>query len=114
MPRTKNYVRRWTEEEDRLLEHFVSQQGTTSHSRTSLTLLPEACTTVHDGSPLLSDTPEGDTVDWRQIARRIPGRSNKDCRKRWVYGISPLLNKGPWDEDEDVRLREAVELHGCR
>ena len=36
MPRTKNHVRWWTKEEDQLLEHFVSQQGKTSHLRPSL------------------------------------------------------------------------------
>ncbi|OCL02962.1 hypothetical protein AOQ84DRAFT_368788 [Glonium stellatum] len=53
-------------------------------------------------------------ISWNDIASRIEGRSNKDCRKRWVCGLAPRINKGPWVGDEDELLREGVRLHGTR
>ncbi|RDW93189.1 uncharacterized protein DSM5745_00511 [Aspergillus mulundensis] len=52
------------------------------------------------------------TVNWTEIARQVPGRTNKDCRKRWHGTTSAKVNKGPWTEDEDERLRNAVQKHG--
>ncbi|KAL4996285.1 hypothetical protein BDV10DRAFT_172520 [Aspergillus recurvatus] len=45
------------------------------------------------------------TVSWNEIATSLPGRTNKDCRKRWHGTASAKVNKGPWAEDEDERLR---------
>ncbi|KAK7756914.1 hypothetical protein SLS62_000930 [Diatrype stigma] len=54
----------------------------------------------------------GSVKDWNRIAAKLPSRSNKDCRKRWVNTLSGSLKKGTWDEDEDERLIAAVHLHG--
>ncbi|KAH8890316.1 hypothetical protein GQ53DRAFT_807096 [Thozetella sp. PMI_491] len=53
------------------------------------------------------------TVNWVEVARRLPGRNNKDCRKRWTK-ISEQWRKGSWDEEENARLRQAVAQHGTR
>ncbi|KAL4866178.1 hypothetical protein BDV12DRAFT_173228 [Aspergillus spectabilis] len=50
------------------------------------------------------------TVSWNEIATSLPGRTNKD--KRWHGTTSGKVNKGPWTEDEDERLRKAVQQHG--
>ncbi|KAH7304211.1 hypothetical protein B0I35DRAFT_153551 [Stachybotrys elegans] len=75
--------RRWTEEEDRIL-YEQAQNYTT----------------------------RGKAKDWHRIATKLPGRTNKDCRKRWINNVCGSLKKGGWDEDEDERLLEAVRTHG--
>ncbi|KAL4931705.1 uncharacterized protein BDV17DRAFT_288765 [Aspergillus undulatus] len=77
--------RKWTTEEDILLRRAV--QAAITESR-----------------PLL----------WREIAKSVPTRSNKDCRRRWCNSLSTSLSKGPWTESEDERLWNAVQKHGAR
>ncbi|KAJ0415337.1 hypothetical protein BJY00DRAFT_293593 [Aspergillus carlsbadensis] len=75
----------WAEEEDRILRREVIKQG----------------------SP---DVKLGKPRDWRAIAEKLPGRSNKDCRKRW-FKLDSKINKGPWSQEENKRLHEAVEKY---
>ncbi|KAL9617510.1 MAG: hypothetical protein Q9160_007721 [Pyrenula sp. 1 TL-2023] len=75
--------RNWTPEEDALLRRVVNNALT--HSR-----------------PLL----------WRELAKSVPGRSNKDCRRRWWNSLADGTAKGPWAEEEDERLIEAVKRLG--
>ncbi|KAL3458975.1 Homeodomain-like protein [Aspergillus heterothallicus] len=74
----------WAEEEDRILRREVGKQGTTT-------------STAKLGKPR----------DWRAVAEKLPGRSNKDCRKRWIK-LDSKINKGPWSPEENKRLHEAV------
>ncbi|KAF2135278.1 uncharacterized protein K452DRAFT_293346 [Aplosporella prunicola CBS 121167] len=53
-------------------------------------------------------------VSWLDVASQVPGRNNKECRKRWVYQLSVPSRKGTWDAAEDERLREAIQQHGLR
>ncbi|KIX96226.1 uncharacterized protein Z520_08004 [Fonsecaea multimorphosa CBS 102226] len=55
----------------------------------------------------------GSVRDWNRIASKLPGRMNKDCRKRWSK-ISENVKKGNWDPAEDAKLREAVKTMGTR
>ncbi|KAF3769427.1 hypothetical protein M406DRAFT_33586, partial [Cryphonectria parasitica EP155] len=57
---------------------------------------------VDNGRPLL----------WRELAEHIPGRSNKDCRKRWWNSLAGGTVKGAWSPEEDRRLSNAVEKYG--
>ncbi|KAK4196465.1 Homeodomain-like protein [Triangularia verruculosa] len=77
--------KRWTEEEDSILYQEAMKQSTTGNVR-----------------------------DWHRIATKLPGRTNKDCRKRWVNKVCGGLKKGLWDPEEDRRLQSAVEKHGLR
>ena len=36
---------------------------------------------------------DGDIKDWSEIAKKIPGRSNKDCRKRFLNEVTGGLKK---------------------
>lgn len=51
--------------------------------------------------------------DWNKVSLSLPGRTNKDCRKRWGK-ISKEVKKGPWDALEDQRLQQAVLTLGPR
>ena len=53
------------------------------------------------------------SVNWVEVAKRLPGRNNKDCRKRWTK-ISEKWQKGSWAHDENQRLRDGVAQHGTR
>ncbi|KAL2850658.1 hypothetical protein BJY01DRAFT_127714 [Aspergillus pseudoustus] len=53
-------------------------------------------------------------VNWNEIARQIPGRSNKDCRKRYYNRFTGGLRKGSWTQDEDERLFQLVERYHYR
>ncbi|KAL4912757.1 Homeodomain-like protein [Aspergillus aurantiobrunneus] len=53
-------------------------------------------------------------VNWNEIARHIPGRSNKDCRKRYYNRFTGGLRKGSWMPEEDERLFQLVERYQYR
>ncbi|KAI0521628.1 hypothetical protein F5B22DRAFT_661967 [Xylaria bambusicola] len=75
--------KRWTKQEDSILhEQVVKRYGT------------------------------GEVKDWSRIANQLPGRTNKDCRKRWINQVCGGLRKGAWTADEDARLRDAMLTHG--
>ncbi|KAI5787987.1 hypothetical protein FPQ18DRAFT_345276 [Pyronema domesticum] len=76
--------KKWTEEEDEILRKAVTGQT------------------------------HGPYKDWHKIASALPGRNNKDCRKRWHYRGNGVIRKGPWKLDEDHRLWTGVQKHGNR
>ncbi|PQE19442.1 Transcriptional activator Myb protein [Rutstroemia sp. NJR-2017a BBW] len=52
---------------------------------------------------------DGENINWHEVAACVPGRNNKDCRKRWVYNLSLKPKKGRWSKDEDARLLNAAQ-----
>jgi hypothetical protein len=56
---------------------------------------------------------------WAAIAALVPGRTGKQCRMRWYNAFDPSISRatghpGKWSEDEDLKLRHAVQLHGSK
>jgi len=51
---------------------------------------------------------------WHSIARHVPGRTNKDCRKRWCATMASIVSKGGWSAEEDRKLLTAVDKHGTK
>ncbi|MCJ1462839.1 hypothetical protein MMC07_001442 [Pseudocyphellaria aurata] len=51
---------------------------------------------------------------WHEIAKSVPSRSNKDCRRRWCNTLAIGTTKGSWTESEDERLSDAVQEYGCK
>ncbi|KAF8995777.1 Homeodomain-like protein [Cyathus striatus] len=79
--------RQWTKEEDNALREAVDLEH------------PDGCV----------------PYKWLEVSRHIPGRSNKDCRKRWYNKMSsPLASKGSWSREEDAALMRAVEMYGTK
>jgi hypothetical protein len=64
-----------------------------------------------DHIPLLSGIYNGSSNDWNAVAAKLPRRTNKDCRKRWLK-ICKSVNKGLWSGEEDEMLLKAMEKHG--
>ncbi|KAK4170434.1 hypothetical protein QBC43DRAFT_197677 [Cladorrhinum sp. PSN259] len=60
------------------------------------------------------ETPNHGPISWHKVAAHLPGRNNKDCRKRWHYSIANTIRKGTWTREEDQKLRQAVEMYGAR
>ena len=83
MSNTARQPRRWTQAEDQVLREQVDIQQ------------------AHGGSR-----------DWCQIALALPGRTNKDCRKRWHNSVAEGLKKGQWSKSEDQLLTYGVHRHG--
>lgn len=50
--------------------------------------------------------------NWNKIAQFVPGRTQAQCRERWVNSLDPSLNLDEWTEEEDSRLKAAIEEHG--
>lgn len=61
---------------------------------------------------IIAGNTTGAIKNWNEIASKLPGRTNKDCRKRWSK-VGVNVNRGHWKLDEDDQLRAAVEEHGC-
>ncbi|KAI3780237.1 hypothetical protein L2E82_10208 [Cichorium intybus] len=50
--------------------------------------------------------------NWNKIARFVPGRTQVQCRERWVNCLDPALNMNEWTPQEDLQLKYAIEEHG--
>jgi hypothetical protein len=56
-------------------------------------------------------------IDWVAVAALVPGRSFIQCDRRWNWGLDPSIalaagRTGKWTEDEDIKLKHSVQLHG--
>ena len=49
---------------------------------------------------------------WVKVAHHVRGRTDVQCRERWCNILNPDLNCGPWTDEEDAKLREAVKVYG--
>ncbi|KAG7577688.1 Homeobox-like domain superfamily [Arabidopsis thaliana x Arabidopsis arenosa] len=50
--------------------------------------------------------------NWHKISQFVPGRTQTQCRERWLNCLDPKVNRGKWTEEEDGKLREAIAEHG--
>lgn len=55
------------------------------------------------------------TIDWTKVAKHMGGkRTSKQCNQRWngtlVLRVDSGIQSGPWSEEEDALLTEAVRL----
>jgi hypothetical protein len=55
--------------------------------------------------------------DWVAVAALVPGRTRTQCLLRWHEVFDPKIDranrrKGKWREDEDRKLKDAVQRHG--
>jgi hypothetical protein len=46
--------------------------------------------------------------DWLEVAKRVDGRTAKQCRERWQNHLNPDLKMGPFTAAEDLLLETAV------
>ncbi|KAJ6184619.1 hypothetical protein N7519_005920 [Penicillium mononematosum] len=93
--------RKWTRKEDSILRSEVGVYQSKSQSRTLRYAVAK----------IAKDT--SSPIPWTAISTKLPGRNNKDCRKRW-YKMADAYRKGPWTEEEDQSLLQAISAYGTR
>jgi hypothetical protein len=51
---------------------------------------------------------------WAAVAVMVPGRTDKQCRRRWVNILDPAYGKklGKWTQAEDRKMTKAMKKHG--
>ncbi|XP_075503533.1 uncharacterized protein LOC142540937 isoform X2 [Primulina tabacum] len=49
---------------------------------------------------------------WKKVAQCVPGRTQVQCRERWVNCLDPSLNMAGWSAEEDSKLEAAIAEHG--
>ncbi|PIN22504.1 hypothetical protein CDL12_04778 [Handroanthus impetiginosus] len=49
---------------------------------------------------------------WKKVAKYVSGRTQVQCRERWVNCLDPSLNTAPWADEEDSKLEAAIAEHG--
>jgi hypothetical protein len=74
--------------------------------------------TAEEDKKMKDAVPTQGGKDWEAIAALFPGRTKQQCCNRWhnklVFNIDPTMARvGKWTEDENKKLREAVEAHGA-
>jgi hypothetical protein len=52
--------------------------------------------------------------DWYAISLRMPGRSARQCKERWLNYLKPTLNTTSWTLEEDTLLIEKQQEYGSR
>ncbi|NXK62412.1 SNPC4 protein, partial [Sylvietta virens] len=50
--------------------------------------------------------------DWYKIRTEVPGRSDSQCRDRYLKALHWDVKKGKWSSEEEERLIELVQKHG--
>jgi hypothetical protein len=61
--------------------------------------------TAHEDACLISLVAAIGRKHWLHVAARMPHRSPRQCRDRWVNHLNPELTQTPWTDAEDRTLR---------
>jgi hypothetical protein len=72
--------------------------------------------TAEEDENLTDAVKERGAHNWVRVAALVPGRTNKQCRHRWIIFLDPNNNNnnstGKWTVEEDAKLTEAVTING--
>jgi myb proto-oncogene protein len=58
-------------------------------------------------SDVILNSKEDPFTRWRDLAQKLPGRSPKQIRERWVNHLNPNINHQPFTKEDDLTLWEA-------
>ncbi|XP_053329175.1 snRNA-activating protein complex subunit 4 [Spea bombifrons] len=131
----KDFKRKeFTKEEDEMLTHLVQQMRVGNHipyrkisyfmeGRDGVQLLcrwsksidpnlKKGSWTKSEDELLLKAVAKYGAKDWYKIREEVPGRSDVQCRERYVKGLHRDLKKGKWSVEEKEKLMELIEKHG--
>ena len=56
----------------------------------------------------------GQPKNWKKIAEQFSDRTDVQCLHRWQKVLNPEMVKGPWTEEEDRILMDAVSKQGAQ
>nr|XP_044989631.1 snRNA-activating protein complex subunit 4 isoform X1 [Jaculus jaculus]XP_044989640.1 snRNA-activating protein complex subunit 4 isoform X1 [Jaculus jaculus] len=124
----------WTEEEDRMLTQLVQEMRVGNHipyrkivyfmeGRDSMQLiyrwtksldpnLKKGFWTPEEDAKLLQAVAKHGAQDWFKIREEVPGRSDAQCRDRYLRRLHFSLKKGRWNAKEEEQLIELIEKYG--
>ncbi|XP_074746989.1 snRNA-activating protein complex subunit 4 isoform X1 [Strix uralensis] len=124
----------WTKDEDQMLLELVEEMRVGSHipykkiayymeGRDSAQLIYRWTKSVDPSLKKGPWTPEEDAMllaavkkygerDWYKIRTEVPGRSDAQCRDRYLKALHCDVKKGKWSLKEEEQLIELVQKHG--
>lgn len=122
---------KWTAEEDTALKAAVETYGPTNWSQISRLFVHrtrEQCWTrwlksidpainrsrwsKREDERLTEAVGKHGVSNWAVVSREVFGRTDVQCRERWINNLRPELRHGPWTLSEDERLLKVVEERG--
>nr|XP_020837548.1 snRNA-activating protein complex subunit 4 isoform X2 [Phascolarctos cinereus] len=125
----------WTKEEDHMLTQLVEEMRVGSHipyrkivyymeGRDSMQLiyrwtkslnpsLKKGFWTPEEDAKLLQAVAKYGERDWFKIREEVPGRSDAQCRDRYLRRLHFSLKKGRWNAKEEEKLIELIEKYGA-
>ncbi|NXF92586.1 SNPC4 protein, partial [Eubucco bourcierii] len=124
----------WTKSEDQMLLELVQEMRVGSHipykkiayymeGRDSAQLiyrwtksvdpsLKKGPWTAEEDAMLLAAVKKYGERDWYKIRTEVPGRSDAQCRDRYLKALHYDVKKGKWTLEEEEKLIELVQKHG--
>ncbi|NXX94680.1 SNPC4 protein, partial [Centropus bengalensis] len=124
----------WTKDEDQMLLELVQEMRVGNHipfkkiayymeGRDSAQLIYRWTKSVDPSLKKGPWTPEEDAMllaavkkygarDWYKIRTEVPGRSDAQCRDRYLKALHHDVKKGKWSLEEEEQLIELVQKHG--
>ncbi|XP_037255593.1 snRNA-activating protein complex subunit 4 isoform X3 [Falco rusticolus] len=124
----------WTRREDQMLLELVQEMRVGNHipykkiayymeGRDSAQLIYRWTKSVDPSLRKGPWTPEEDALlltavkkygerDWYKIRTEVPGRSDAQCRDRYLKALHCDVKKGKWSLEEEEQLIELVQKHG--
>lgn len=124
----------WTEEEDHMLTQLVQEMRVGNHipyrkivyfmeGRDSMQLiyrwtksldpsLKRGFWAPEEDAKLLQAVAKYGAQDWFKIREEVPGRSDAQCRDRYIRRLHFSLKKGRWNAKEEQQLIQLIEKYG--
>ncbi|KAL6034282.1 hypothetical protein STEG23_015024, partial [Scotinomys teguina] len=124
----------WTEEEDHMLTQLVQEMRVGNHipyrkivyfmeGRDSMQLIYRWTKSLDPSLKRGSWAPEEDAKllqavakygaqDWFKIREEVPGRSDAQCRDRYIRRLHFSLKKGRWSAKEEEQLTQLIDKYG--
>ena len=67
-----------------------------------------------DGNDGGEDDDDDVAISWNRVSQRVPNRSGRQCRERWVHYVAPGVHEttGAWTPAEDATIARAVVMYG--
>lgn len=68
--------------------------------------------TAIDDQILLQEVGNERFPAWNEIAKKIPGKTGRQCRERYQHYLAPSISQEPWSEEEDALVISLFQIHG--